>query len=230
MIFYTAVGNRVEEDSGRFVVRVGEQEKVLSEMETMIWAALTWSVCEEANVHSQMYRLLCIALGKEKAMEWADEEDFLFCLRRLKKRGLVAECDGESKEEALWLLLSKSVVVPVTDSFSERLGAFADDLALGKGLKIALRAFKRPVFTYEERMVLQQLAGGGYIPYHLAELTRQAGAVPLSVEERKIVQKQVLQEFMQILVSLFKKKQFVISCIQEGGLLEEKEEMENMAV
>ena len=51
---------------------------------------------------------------------------FLFCLRRLKKRGLVAECDGESKEEALWLLLSKSVVSPVTDSFSERLGAFAD--------------------------------------------------------------------------------------------------------
>ncbi|MFR6580953.1 MAG: hypothetical protein ACLURP_02010 [Ruminococcus sp.] len=73
------------------------------------------------------------------------------------------------------LLLSKSVVVPVTDSFSEQLGAFADDLALGKGLKIALRAFKRPVFTYEERMVLQQLAGGGYIPYHLAELTMTGG-------------------------------------------------------
>ena len=90
--------------------------------------------------------------------------------------------------------------------------------------------FKRPVFTYEERMVLQQIAGGGYIPYHLAALTRQADAIPLSVEERKIVQKQALQEFMQILVSLFKKKQFVISCIQEGGLLEEKEEMGNMAV
>lgn len=27
MIFYTAVGNRVEEDSGRFVVRVGEQKR-----------------------------------------------------------------------------------------------------------------------------------------------------------------------------------------------------------
>ena len=78
----------------------------------------------------------------------------------------------------MWLLLSKSVVVPVTDSFSERLGAFADDLALGKGLKIALRAFKRPVLPYEERMVLQQLAGGGYIPYHLAELTRQAVPFP----------------------------------------------------
>ena len=93
-----------------------------------------------------------------------------------------------------------------------------------------MRAFKSPVLTYEERMVLQQIAGIGYVPYHLAELTRQAGAVPLSVEERKNVQNQALQKFMQILVSLFKKKQFVISCIKEGGLLEEKEEMENVAV
>ena len=59
------------------MVRVGEQEKVLSEMETMIWAALTWSVCEEANVHSQMYRLYVLPLER-KAMEWADEEDFRF--------------------------------------------------------------------------------------------------------------------------------------------------------
>ena len=151
-------------------------------------------------------------------------------LKAPKKRGLVAECDGASKEEALWFLLSKSVVSPARNSLFERLGTFADDLALGKGLKIALRAFKSPVLTYEERMVLQQIAGNGYVPYHLAELTRQAGAVPLSVEERKKVQNQALQKFMQILVFLFKKKQFVISCIKEGGLLEEKEEMENVAV
>ena len=91
-----------------------------------------------------MYRVLCITFGEAHATEWADEEDFLFCLRRLKKRGLVAECDGESKEEALWLLLSKSVVSPVTDSFSERLGAFADDLALGKGLKSHCGLLKGP--------------------------------------------------------------------------------------
>ena len=167
MKWYTAIGCKMEDDEGRLLVKIGGQEKVLTEMEAMLWAALTWSLCAENKIYSQMYRVLCIKFGEAHATEWADEEDFLFCLRRLKKRGLVAECDGESKEEALWLLLSKSVVVPVTDSFSERLGAFADDLALGKGLKIALRAFKRPVFTYEERMVLQQLAGGGYIPYHL---------------------------------------------------------------
>ena len=212
------------------MVKIGGQEKVLTEIEAMLWAALTWSVCAENRIYSQMYRVLCITFGEEKATDWADEEDFLFCLRRLKKRGLVAECDGASKEEALWFLLSKSVVSPARNSLFERLGTFADDLALGKGLKIALRAFKSPVLTYEERMVLQQIAGNGYVPYHLAELTRQAGAVPLSVEERKNVQNQALQKFMQILVFLFKKKQFVISCIKEGGLLEEKEEMENVAV
>ena len=230
MIFYTAVGNRVEEDSGRFVVRVGEQEKVLSEMETMIWAALTWSVCEEANVHSQMYRLLCIALGKEKAMEWADEEDFLFCLRRLKKRGLVAECEGENKEEALQFLLSKSVVVPVVDSFSGRVREFAENLVLGKGIKAAMRALKKPIFTYEELRVLQQISRNGYIPEHLASLNEQAGTVLLSAEEKKKVQDQVGVEFMQILISLYQKKQFVISYIKEGGFLEEKKQMENMAV
>ena len=149
MIFYTAVGNRVEEDSGRFVVRVGEQEKVLSEMETMIWAALTWSVCEEANVHSQMYRLLCIALGKEKAMEWADEEDFRFCLNRLVRRGLVARCEGETKEEALFFLFQRAVLKPICYSFSDRMRNFTDSLAMGKGIKFALRAFQKPTFSYE---------------------------------------------------------------------------------
>ena len=230
MKWYTAIGIKTEDDEGRLLVKIGGQEKVLTEIETMLWAALTWSVCAENRIYSQMYRVLCITFGEEKATDWADEEDFLFCLRRLKKRGLVAECDGASKEEALWFLLSKSVVSPARNSLFERLGTFADDLALGKGLKIALRAFKSPVLTYEERMVLQQIAGNGYVPYHLAELTIQAGAVPLSVEERKKVQNQALQKFMQILVSLFKKKQFVISCIKEGGFLEKKEEMENVAV
>lgn len=35
---------------------------------------------------------------------------------------------------------------------------------------------------------------------------------------------------MQILISLYQKKQFVISYIKEGGFLEEKKQMENMAV
>ena len=78
MIFYTAVGNRVEEDSGRFVVRVGEQEKVLSEMETMLWAALTWSVCEEANVHSQMSGFYVLPLEKKRRWNGRMKRTFVF--------------------------------------------------------------------------------------------------------------------------------------------------------
>lgn len=228
MKWYTAIGCKTEDEQGRLLVKIGSQTKVLTEMETMLWAALTWSVCAENKIYSQMYRVLCITFGKEGASEWADEEDFLFCLRRLKKRGLIAECEGENKEEALSVLLTKSVLSPVVESFSDRLGAFADDLAFGRGIKIALRAFKKPVFTYEERSVLQQISDNGYIPYHLAELTGQARAVPISVGEQQMAQKQTLQEFMRILISLFNKKQFVISYIKEGGFLEEK--MENMVV
>lgn len=43
-------------------------------------------------------------------------------------------------------------------------------------------------------------------------------------------QDQVGVEFQQILISLYQKKQFVISYIKEGGFLEEKKQMENMAV
>ncbi|MFR6507941.1 MAG: hypothetical protein ACLUPF_00620 [Dorea sp.] len=178
MKWYTAIGCKMEDDEGRLLVKIGGRKRCSQRWKLCCGRPLPGASVRKIKFIPRCTVSYVLHLGKQHATEWADEEDFLFCLRRLKKRGLVAECDGESKEEALWLLLSKSVVVPVTDSFSERLGAFADDLALGKGLKIALRAFKRPVFTYEERMVLQQLAGGGYIPYHLAELTRQAGAVP----------------------------------------------------
>lgn len=228
MKWYTAIGCKTEDEQGRLWVKIGGQTKVLTEMETMLWAALTWSVCAENKIYSQMYRVLCITFGEEGATEWADEEDFLFCLRRLKKRGLIAECEGENKEEALSVLLTKSVLSPIAESFSDRLSAFAGDLALGRGIKIALRAFKKPIFTYEERSVLQQISGNGYVPYHLAELTGQIRAVPISVGERQMGQKQTLQEFMSILISLFNKKQFVISYVKEGGFLEEK--MENMVV
>ena len=101
MKWYTAIGCKGEDGEGRLLVKTDNQEKVLTEMETMLWAALTWTICAENRIYSQMYRVLCITFGKERATEWADEEDFLFCLRRLKKRGLVAECEGENKEEAL---------------------------------------------------------------------------------------------------------------------------------
>lgn len=83
MKWYTAIGCKGEDGEGQLLVKTDNQEKVLTEMETMLWAALTWTICAENRIYSQMYRVLCITFGKERATEWADEEDFLFCLRRL---------------------------------------------------------------------------------------------------------------------------------------------------
>ena len=52
MKWYTAIGIKTEDDEGRLLVKIGGQEKVLTEIEAMLWAALTWSVCEENRIYS----------------------------------------------------------------------------------------------------------------------------------------------------------------------------------
>ena len=64
MRWYTAIGMKKDDADGRFCVWVDGEEKVLTEMETILWAALTWSFCEEDKVHSQMHRLLVFSLGE----------------------------------------------------------------------------------------------------------------------------------------------------------------------
>ena len=71
MRWYTAIGMKKDDADGRFCVWVDGEEKVLTEMETILWAALTWSFCEEDKVHSQMHRLLVFSLGEKQAQEWA---------------------------------------------------------------------------------------------------------------------------------------------------------------
>ena len=43
MRWYTAIGMKKDDADGRFCVWVDGEEKVLTEMETILWAALTWS-------------------------------------------------------------------------------------------------------------------------------------------------------------------------------------------
>ena len=78
MKWYTAIGCKMEDDEGRLLVKIGGQEKVLTEMEAMLWAALTWSLCAENKIYSQMYRVLCITFGEAHATEWADEDCLLY--------------------------------------------------------------------------------------------------------------------------------------------------------
>ena len=74
MRWYTAIGMKKDDADGRFCVWVDREEKVLTEMETILWAALTWSFCEEDKVHSQMY----LALEKNRHRNGRTKRIFSF--------------------------------------------------------------------------------------------------------------------------------------------------------
>ena len=174
MRWYTAIGIKKDDADGRFCVWVDGEEKVLTEMETILWAALTWSFCEEDKVHSQMHRLLVFSLGEKQAQEWADKEDFQFCLNRLVKRGLVVLTEGCTREEAVYSIISRSVMSPMAFSRTERMKHFMEALSMGKGLKFSLRAFKKPLLTEEEYQLLSYLQREGDVSCHLKCLKEEA--------------------------------------------------------
>ena len=101
---------------------------------------------------------LYLALEKKQAQEWADKEDFQFCLNRLVKRGLVVLTEGCTREEAVYSIISRSVMSPMAFSRTERMKHFMEALSMGKGLKFSLRAFKKPLLTEEEYQILSNLS------------------------------------------------------------------------
>ena len=215
MRWYTAIGMKKDDADGRFCVWVDGEEKVLTEMETILWAALTWSFCEEDKVHSQMHRLLVFSLGEKQAQEWADKEDFQFCLNRLVKRGLAL---------AIILLLrqaikiSRSVMAPMAFSRTERMKHFMEALSMGKGLKFSLRAFKKPLLTEEEYQLLSYLQREGDVSYHLKCLKEKAKSRESHLEDS--LQEQIQREFISRVAQLYYKKQLVIDNIRREDCLE----------
>lgn len=141
MRWYTAIGMKKDDADGMFCVWVDGEEKVLTEMETILWAALTWSFCEEDKVHSQMHRLLVFSLGEKQAQEWADKEDFQFCLNRLVKRGLVVLTEGCTREEAVYSIISRSVMAPMAFSWTERMKHFMGSPFHGKRTEVFTESF-----------------------------------------------------------------------------------------
>lgn len=194
MRWYTAIGMKKDDADGRFCVWVDGKEKVLTEMETILWAALTWSFCEEDKVHSQMHRLLVFSLGEKQAQEWADKEDFQFCLNRLVKRGLVVLTEGCTREEAVYSIISRSVMAPMAFSRTERMKHFMEALSMGKGLKFSLRAFKKPLLTEEAKSREPNLTDS--------------------------LQEQIQREFISRVAQLYYKKQLVIDNIRREDCLE----------
>ena len=218
MRWYTAIGIKKDDADGRFCVWVDGEEKVLTEMETILWAALTWSFCGEDKVHSQMHRLLVFSLGEKQAQEWADKEDFQFCLNRLVKRGLVVLTEGCTREEAVYSIISRSVMAPMAFSRTERMKHFMEALSMGKGLKFSLRAFKKLLLTEEEYQLLSYLQREGDVSCHLKCLKEEAKSREPNLADS--LQEQIQREFISRVAQLYYKKQLVIDNIRREDCLE----------
>ena len=228
MKWYTAIGVKCSGADGRFYVKTGQEEKILSGMEIQIWTSLLWAICEESEIYERVQGLMKLAFGVEERRE-ADREEFRYCFRRLENRGLICPCEGKTAEEAALSLMRRVTMVRVRITTAERFKLFCNSLGMGRGLRFSMRAFRREEFTEKEKRLVEILEENGGLAYHLRKLEDKAEKVSSLVGEPDVsFCASVQKEFLAEVIRLYGKKQLFIESIQ-GEAMREKDEMEQYA-
>ena len=197
MKWYTAIGVKKNTYDGRFCVRIMEEEKILTGMETEIWSALLWAFCEEQEIRNRVESLLRIAFGENaKKLE---EVEVLYCLRRLERRGLIAAVEGEQAKTAIDRLICSGIMTCVSYHFIQRIPVFLNSMSMGKGLRFSMRAFKKEILTQQEEKFLKMLETEGSVRKHLERLEGKGKK----------------QEFLKSIRILYNRKQILFKNIDE---------------
>lgn len=119
--YYTAVGHfrRKTDAIGRSypVILVRGKEYTVDIQEMTLWTALSWRLLDISQVEAEYDRLT-----RDSAVP--ERRTMKNCLGRLCTRGLAASGTGDTDFEALYDLLGRLYVAPVSDSLSTRLAAF----------------------------------------------------------------------------------------------------------
>lgn len=119
--YYTVAGHfrRKTDAIGRSypVILVSGKEYTVDIQEMTLWTALSWRLLDISQVEAEYDRLTrdC-AVPERRTMK--------NCLGRLCTRGLAASGTGDTDFEALYDLLGRLYVAPVSDSLPTRLAAF----------------------------------------------------------------------------------------------------------
>lgn len=216
MKWYTAIGMKKNLGPGEFCVQVGHNEKVLRGTEIYIWTALLWTFCEEEDIYDRVKKMLQLTFGEKEAEEKLCKEEYLFCLRRLCVRKLVICCEGETAEGAVMCIMEKAVLKPYYIPAEERWSIFFESIKRGRGLRFALKAFKRNFLEEDERKLLEILKKSGDIGQHLETLKNQAilaHFLPVDSQEMKQLQEIVKKQFLVDVITLYAKKLVNISFI-----------------
>lgn len=197
MKWYTAIGVKKSTHDGRFCVHVMGEEKILAGMEMEIWSALLWAFCEEREIQSRVESLLQIAFGE--SAKKLEEAEFLYCLRRLERRGLIAAAEGEQAQTAIDRLIYYGTFTCVSYHFIQRIPVFLNSISMGKGLRFSMRAFKKEILTQQEEKFLKMLETEGSVRKHLERLEGKGKK----------------QEFLKSIRILYIRKQILFKNIEE---------------
>ena len=150
---YTAVGRLGMRGAGSGrrhpVITVNQQEYGVDVQEMMLWSALNWQIVSLEEVKM-------IYAQKEKETGYFADRSVEDCLRRLVQRGLVADGYGETPKDALYDLLLRLYVVPISGNPLLRMASFVRMTAIRHvPFSVAKRVFEKDKRTPEERQVMR---------------------------------------------------------------------------
>lgn len=150
--FYTAVG-RYEMRNGKNgnrhpVVILNHKEHILDLQEMIIWSSSMWMIHTLDELRAIFYK-------KEREAHMIGEASFEDYLDRLEKKGLIVSGRDYVGIDALYNLLSKLYIVPVTGGLATKVGAFFHLTFLrGIPFRVTKNIFRKDKLTNDEKLVL----------------------------------------------------------------------------
>lgn len=150
--FYTAVG-RYELHSGengnRYpVVILNNKEYILDLQEMIIWSSLMWKIHILDELRAIFYK-------KEREAHILGELSFEEYIDKLEKKGLIVSGCDYVGIDALYNLLSKLYIVPVTGNLFTKVSAFLHlTFVRGVPFRVTKNIFIKDKLTSDEKLVL----------------------------------------------------------------------------
>ena len=149
---YTAVGRMQFKGRNKNVrcpmVLLGKKEFVLDIQEMMIWSVLNWRILSDEEVQT-FYD------AKAKETGYMTHRSVQESIKRLVRRGLVAEGSGELGADALYNLLAGLYVVPISESPLLRFVSFIR-LTVFEGIpySVTKQIFSKDTRSNDEKKVM----------------------------------------------------------------------------
>lgn len=211
-IWYTAIGIKTGHRDGKFYVRIGQEEKILTKMEIYLWSSMLWFFSLEENIYDRMINLIRLTIPERLTVE---KEEFRFCFRRLCTRGLIVWTEGENEEEAKDKLFRFATVELQSVTLFDRVNMFLASVTRGNGIRLSLQAFHKVSLDRTEQRLLDCLQEQGKISKYLEDIQIQGK----DYDQSNIKIGDMQEEFIYNVSKLYKKKLLVIQMVQKGGAI-----------